>query len=139
MLDATQYGHVDGAPPEASALSGRPLKPGSPIIHLGDGYLVGVTPKEWRSMSGVEVEALKAEWAAQFAQAKADTQASVPKSYDDMSLDELKQVAQDKGVDISGRKSKIDIAQALRVADVTARVAENPPPSAAAQNSEEPS
>lgn len=122
MLHENQYGR-DGRKPERSAISGRALAPEDVYTSI-NGYTLGAKAVEWRSLSLAEKRALKAEWANTLPTSASNSQAEPQRpDYDSMSLDELKAYAVEHEVDITGRRSKADIAQALRVADVSARFA----------------
>lgn len=129
MLHESQYGR-DGMKPERSAISGRALAPEDVYTSI-NGYKVGVKAVEWRNMSRVEKDALRAEWTANLPSAPGSANPIEPDApdYDAMTMAELKTLAADRGVDIGGRSSKEDVRQALRVADVAARF--NPAPEAA--------
>jgi hypothetical protein len=126
MLHESQYGR-DGMKPERSAISGRALAP-EDVYTSVNGYKIGVKAVEWRNMSRAEKDALRAEWEANLPAGAGRASSAEPDApdYDALSMDELKALASERGVEISGRRSKDDIRQALRVADVTARFAPAP-------------
>lgn len=119
MLHETQIGR-DGAKPEASAISGKALTPEDAYIGI-NGYWVGVKARELASMTPAEQKALRDEWASKLPAAKAQPAEPDQPDYDAMTLDDLKSLATERGVDMAGRRSKEDFRQALRVADVTTR------------------
>lgn len=130
QLNSTQYGErlPDGSvrKPEVSALSGRPLVPGDPRITLGR-FIIGVTASEWHNMSKAERVAMKAEWEQALSTVpEPEPLAQAGPDYDAMTVQELRQLAEGRGVDLSGRTRKEDIVQALRAEDVRARFAETP-------------
>lgn len=118
-LHESQYGR-NGMPAENSAISGKTLVGGDAFFQI-NGYSLGISAREFRSISAEEFDALKSEWAADLP-AAVKPEALVP-AYDDMSLEELKAVASERKLDITGRRSKEDIKQALRAADVRERFA----------------
>lgn len=124
MLHEKQLGQ-NGQKPERCAISGRALLP-EDIYFKVNGRWVGVKPREWRLLSDAEKRAMNTQWEADVPAAEVATSSVVSPVYEDMSLEDLKALATERGVDITGKRSKADIAQALRVADVAAKFAPAP-------------
>lgn len=111
--------------PEVSVLTQKPLTSGSVLIRFGKSpYFVEVNASEWARVTPEERLALKAKWASELPQSQASAPESAPASYEDMGLDALRKLAQDRGVDTTGKRSIQALAQALRAADVEARFAQ---------------
>src|SRR5690606_5747860 len=112
MLSERQYGTVypDGVvtEPELSALSGRRLEPGDVTIQIG-AYRIGVTATEWRRLTPDQQAILRADWEHQLPAAAPEAQDVV--DYNAMTLDELKAHAGERGVDLTGRRSKESVVQ----------------------------
>lgn len=121
-LSESQYSQAGR--PENSALTGRLLTPEDAYFYV-NGSMLGVKAKELRGITPEEFTAMKEEWAREVPHAHADAAIQAPK-YEDMTFEELKALAAKRKVDISGRRSKEAVAQALRAADVTERFAPAP-------------
>jgi hypothetical protein len=119
MLLPRQYGQAqpDGTrtKPEVSAISGRPVLKGDPIITIGD-YTVSVKADEWRRLTEAQRALLKAEWAELLPKPQAGEPEKT--AYADLSFDDLKALATERGLDISGRRSSQSIVQALEADDI---------------------
>jgi hypothetical protein len=122
-LHESQYGR-DGLPAENSAISGKALEAGDAFFSI-NGYSLGIKAREMHAITPEEFNALRAEWVGELPAAVAVPESLTP-AYDEMSLEELKAAATERNVNITGRRSKEDIKQALRAADVMERFA--PPP-----------
>jgi len=118
-LHETQVGQR-GRKPERCAISGRALNP-EDVYFKVNGRLLGVKPREWKLLSDAEKSAMRGHWATEVPAAEVTVVGVVSPVYEDMSLEELKALATERGVDIAGKRSKTDIANALRVADVGAK------------------
>jgi len=115
-LHEKQYSNT--GKPETSALSGKTLNPEDPYFQI-KGYTLGVKARELWGLSAEEFEAMKTAWADDLP-AAVEPEAVVP-AYEDLSFEDLKSLANKRGVDITGRRSKEDIRQALVAADVMER------------------
>lgn len=120
MLHETHYG-THRRRPTYSAISGKPLDTGDALVKVG-GYFIGVKASEWRSMTTEEKEAMRQEWTAMLP-APEPVEPSAP-VYEDMAFEDLKTLATERGIDITGRRSSSAVINALRAADVAARFAE---------------
>lgn len=110
----------NGQKPERCALSGRALLPEDIYFKVNGRYL-GVKPRERKLLSASEWEAMMSKWEGEVPAAGAAIVGIVSPVYEEMSLEELKTLANERGVDIAGKRSKTDIANALRVADVAGK------------------
>lgn len=103
--------------PVNSALSGKPLDFSAGDVSFKiNGWRVGVKAQEWANATPEQKAAAKAEWAANLPKAAPSTPEKP--AYDSLSLADLKALAKDRGVDISGKNSKADITNALHFADL---------------------
>lgn len=119
-LHESQYADANHRPTN-SALSGKPLDFGGGDIAIQiNGYHLGVKVLEWRTATPEQQAAALAEWADALPRNAPQTLLSAD-NYDTMTFAELKTMAKDRGVDISGRKSQADVLQALRYADLQAK------------------
>lgn len=130
MLHESRIGQ-NGRKPERCAISGRALNPEDIFFKVNGRYL-GVKPREWAMLSQSEQDAMLALWQGEVPTAeKAEPLVTSP-VYEDMSLEDLKALAKDRKVDLTGKASKAAISQALRVADVSERFAPAAPAEAEA-------
>ena len=121
-LHPNQYADSNHRPTN-SALSGKLLDfgAGDIAIQIND-YHLGVKAQEWNAATPEQQAAALAEWTDALPKAAPKTVLSAD-NYDTMTMAELKTMAKDRGVDISGRKSQADVLQALRYADLQAKSA----------------
>lgn len=119
MLQEAQIGR-NGAKPEASAISGRALNPEDVYFRV-NGNTLGITAREFNNIHPVEFDALKVSWAEELpAVRRAEPTPLI--DYDAMSYTDLKALAEERGVDIAGKRSKEALIPVLRVADVNDRL-----------------
>ena len=124
MLHESQYGDATRKPTR-SALTGKPLADGDGAVYFKlNGYTVGVRAVEWRAVPQELRAAAKAEWTAALPTEAPQTQAIAVVDYDSMSFKELKALAEQRRIDVSGRRSTEDLIQALRYADLQGAFAE---------------
>src|SRR4051812_45898406 len=97
-LHESQYGR-DGLPAENSAISGKKLEAGDAFFQI-NGYSVGIKAREMHAITDAEFNALRAEWANNLPAAKAVVEPEVP-VYEDLTFEELKALANERGVDIA--------------------------------------
>lgn len=120
MLNEQQIGQ-NGRKPERCAISGRALDPEDIYFKVNGRYL-GVKPREWRFLSQTEQDAMRAQWGSEVPADEAKNVAAVTSpDYEAQSLADLKALAEQRKVDITGKSGKPAIIQALRVADVSER------------------
>ena len=121
-LHPNQYADMNHRPTN-SALSGKLLDfgAGDIAIQIG-GYHLGVKAQEWSAATPEQQTAALAEWEAALPKTAPKTLLSAD-NYDTMTFAELKAMAKERGVDITGRKAQVDVLQALRYADLQAKSA----------------
>lgn len=115
----------NGLKPERCAISQRALLP-EDIYFKANGRWLGVKPREWRLLSDSEKRAMKTQWESEVPAAEVAQSVVASPEYEAMSFDDLKALAKERGVEVKGKQSIENFAQALRVADVAAKFAPAP-------------
>lgn len=116
-------------------VTGKALEPGDVVLTVG-GVDYGVKARVYRDMSAQERHALREELERGTRQALFQRDENAPPEYETMSDDDLSALLRERGVELTGRRSKQSKIDALRMADVRTRFADAPAAAEAAPESE---